>query len=138
VSSLDFLREKPLRSWLENRETLVPRAKLISSLSKRAVPPIELPAGVSREDAIEAIAGTNWARGIAQGLADKGGLSGTPRDHFIDRFAHQVAEGIVTSSYIPELVRGPGRPPKVPESKVTRVGKEISREELEETRRKRK
>lgn len=109
---MDFLREKPFRSWLETRETIIPRAKLITGLSKRAVPQIDLPAGVSRKEAVEAVAGTSWARGIAQGIADKGGLSGVPREAFIDNFSHQVAEGIIASSYLPEALRvgKPGRP----------------------------
>lgn len=138
VSLMDFLREKPIRTWLEERETLIPRPKIISGLGKRAVAPIDLPAGVTRAEAVEAIAGTTWARGIAQGIADKGGLSGKSRDDFIERFSHQVAEGIVTSSYLPEITRpkGPGRPPgKGPETKPVRLGKEITREELEKTRR---
>lgn len=139
---MDVLREKPLRSWLEERETLIPRPKLISSFTKRTVPPIELPVGVTRGEAVEAIAGTNWARGIAQGIADKGGLSGKTRDDFIERFAYQVAEGIVTSSYLPAITtlapRGPGRPRKEAEGgKTVRIGKEITREELEEEKRRR-
>jgi len=140
VSSLDLIREKPIRSWLEGRETLFPRPKLVTSFTKHIVQPIELPAGITREDAVEAIAGTTWARGIAQGIADKGGLSGSARDDFILRFARQVSEGIVSSSYLPAIItpapRGPGRPPKTPESRgAVRVGKEISREELEKGRR---
>lgn len=134
---MDFLKEKPLRTWLQERKTLVPRQKLISGLMKYTVPPIELPAGVSRDEAVSAIAGSTWARGIAQGIADKGGLSGRPRDDFIERFAHQVADGLVSSSYLPEIVRGPGRPRGVAVPKgVVRVGHEISEEELQKTRRK--
>ena len=134
------MREKPVRTWLEERQTLIPRAKLITSFTGRTVPPIDLPAGVTRDQAVEAIAGTTWARGIAQGIADKGGLSGVAREDFIERFAQQVAEGIVTSSYLPAIItpvpRGPGRPPKTPEGKGSvRVGKEITREELEKSRR---
>lgn len=114
---------------------------MITSFTKRGVAPIELPAGITREDAVEAIAGTTWARGIAQGIADKGGLTGQSRDDFIRRFAWQVSEGIVTSSYLPAIItpapRGPGRPPKTAEGRApVRVGKEISREELEKGRRK--
>lgn len=137
------MREKPLRAWLQDRQTLIPRPKLITGLSKRTVPPIELPAGVTREEAVSAIAGTNWARGIATGIADKGGLSGQARDNFIERFAYQVADGIVSSSYLPAIERlaerRPGRPrPTTAGPTPVRVGKEITREELEETKRKRR
>jgi len=140
---LDIIREKPIRSWLESRETLIPRPKLVTSFTKHVVPPIELPVGVTREEAVEAVAGTTWARGIAQGIADKGGLSGSPRDDFIQRFAHQVAEGIVTSSYLPAILtpapRGPGRPPKEGGGRTpVRLGHEISREELEKGKRERR
>ena len=132
------MREKPVRSWLETRQTIIPRPKLINSFTKHGVPPIDLPAGISRDEAVEAIAGTTWARGIAQGIADKGGLAGSARDDFIQRFAHQVAEGIVTSSYLPAIIatapRGPGRPRKEEETGkgAVRIGREISRGELEE------
>ena len=134
---MDVLREKPLRTWLQERKTLIPRQKLVTGLSKYTVPPIELPAGVSRDEAVSAIAGSTWARGIAQGIADKGGLSGRSREEFIERFSHQVADGLVSSSYLPEIVRGPGRPrgAAVPKG-VVRVGHEISEEELQKTRRK--
>lgn len=133
---MDFLREKPLRNWLEERDTLIERPKLITNLPtlRASVPPVPLPPGISPEEAKEVIARTNWARGIAEGIAEQGGLTGKARVDFVDKFSHRVAEGIFDSSYLPYVRRGPGRPRKEKKPKTVRIGKEITREELEKTR----
>jgi hypothetical protein len=65
---VDILKEKPLRKFLKERETLIPRPKLIDLLGESLLgQEVGLPPGVSPEAAIETIARSAWARGLAEG-----------------------------------------------------------------------
>lgn len=57
----------------------------------------ELPPGVTYEQAVSVIAGGAWARGLAEGIARRGGLTpDTPEwRKFVDTFSRAVAEGML-------------------------------------------
>jgi hypothetical protein len=64
----DILKEKPLRKFLKDRETLIPRPKIVELIGGQLLgQEVGLPPGVSPEAAIETIARSAWARGLAEG-----------------------------------------------------------------------
>jgi hypothetical protein len=113
-----MLERKPLRVYLHERETLVPRKKLVDilgidpDLTFAQVPLIDR---IRREDAIEVIAGSSWARGLAEGVCGPGyvGLTpGTPEyERCIYTVSHRVAEKVAPTALPPPAVPPP-RPPR--------------------------
>lgn len=74
---MSLLKEKPIRSFLSKRPTLVLSKPLVVLLG--IDPPLELPPGVTPEQAVEVVAGSAWARGWASGIAKLAGYTpGTP------------------------------------------------------------
>ena len=89
---------KPIRKILQNRPTLILEEPLVVTLGLD--PPAELPPGVTREEAIEVIAGSAWAQNLATGwlkafMPDL--RPGTPEyEEAHKRIARRVAEGVLT------------------------------------------
>lgn len=82
----------PVRSWLAEYEPFLlrDRPKLFAQ---------ELPAGVTREQAVEVVAGSEWAQHLAQGMCGKlvGMAPGTSEyESCVRRVSHKVAEGVLT------------------------------------------
>lgn len=63
-----LLKNKPIRSFLKERETLISRKKLVDILEINPLMGQELPPGIRPEDAIEVVARSAWARGLAEGV----------------------------------------------------------------------
>ena len=59
--------KKPVRSFLRERETLIPRKKLVDILEGPLLGQ-ELPPGVSPEAAIETVSRSAWAKNLAEGV----------------------------------------------------------------------
>jgi len=111
------LDRKPVRTYLKERETLVPRKKLVDIfgidpdfLRFEQVPAIDR---VSRADAIEVIAASKWARGLAEGVCGPGyvGLTpGTPEyERCVYTVSHRVAERVTPTAIPPPAVPPPRR-----------------------------
>jgi len=75
------LSRKPVRDFLKERETYLPRKKLVTMIDEntRFAEPLALPTGINPEQAIEVVAGGTWAQGIAEGVCGPG-YAGFPRD----------------------------------------------------------
>lgn len=71
---MPIFRDKgPVMSFLSERKTVVLDEPLIVKLG--IDPPQELPPGITKEAAVELIAGTPWAMGAGEGVARKLGLT---------------------------------------------------------------
>lgn len=122
-----MLDRKPVRTYLKERETLVPRKKLIDVLDIDSVlfgfeqvpsiPPIV--DTVSPANAIEVVAGSSWARGLAEGVCGPGyaGFSpGTPEfERCVYNVSHKVAARVLGMAWAPPPappVAPPRRPPR--------------------------
>jgi len=115
------LDHKPIRTYLKEREPLVPRKKLVDILG---IDPDflrfeQVPAvidRVRREDAVEVIAASKWARSLAEGVCGPGyvGLTpGTPEyERCVYTVSHRVAEKVTPTALPPPAVPPPRRPPR--------------------------
>ena len=96
---MDLLKDKPVRTFLKERETLIPRPKLIDIIEGELAGQIELPPGVSPEDAVEIVSRSAWARNLAAGVCGPGyaGFSpGTPEfDRCVSSVSHKVAARVL-------------------------------------------
>jgi len=73
-----ILERKPLLTFLRERETLIPRQKLVDMFGATVFEQ-QLPLDkVKPEEAIEIVANTSWARGLAEGLCALGAVPGLP------------------------------------------------------------
>ena len=105
---------KPVRSFLQERETYFPRKKLVDVIEtgthEAALP---LPAGVRPEQAIEVVAGGSWAQGIAEGVCGPGYAgftSGSPEfQACVYNVSHRVAARTLGLTWTP-----PSTPPTRP------------------------
>ena len=108
------LESTPIRKFLKERETLIPRPKLADLLGERLLgQEVGLPPGVSPEDAIETVARSAWAHGLAEGVCGPGyaGFApGTPEfDHCVYSVSHKVAARVLGLTWV-----APVAPPPVP------------------------
>lgn len=73
------------------------RVRLFPRLRARLQGQVELPPGVTPEEAVEVIARTPWARGWAEGIAKLAGYKpGTPEyEETVDRLSHFVAKRLL-------------------------------------------
>jgi len=103
------LEGKPVRKFLKEREPLIPHKKLIDLINidgllvGREAPP--LPKGVSREEAIEVVAGSAWARGLAEGVCG-GKYAGfepgtTEFKTCVYNLRHRVAARVLGYTWVP-------------------------------------
>lgn len=88
----------PIIKFLRERPTLILKEPLIKMLLGEAEK-IKVDREISREELVEAIKRSAWARGIAEGLAKKGGLKPCTEEYhkFVDTLSRAVAEGFVES-----------------------------------------
>ena len=66
----EFLKKRPVRDFLKEREPLIPRKKIVDVLNLDSPvmgQEIALPPDVTPEAAIEVVSRTAWARGLAEG-----------------------------------------------------------------------
>jgi len=119
----EVLERKPIRTYLKERETLVPRKKLVDIFGidplvfeQAPVPPIV--DTVSPANAIEVVAASSWARGLAEGVCGPGYAgfsSGTPEfDRCVYHVSHKVAARVLGMTWVPPAppVAPPPRPPR--------------------------
>ncbi len=114
----EVLERKPIRTYLKEREPLIPRKKIVDILNidpadflHFQVPLIDR---IRREDAVEVIAASTWARSLAEGVCGPGyvGLTpGTPEyERCIYTVSHRVAEKVAPAALPPPVA--PPRPPR--------------------------
>jgi len=114
-----ILAHKPVRTYLKEREPLVPRKKIVDILDIdpdflrfEQAPAVDR---VSRADAIEVVAASTWARSLAEGVCGPRyvGLNpGTPEyERCVYTVSHRVAER-VTPAVLPPPAVPPPRPPR--------------------------
>ena len=119
----DIFNRQPARSFLRERETYVPRKKLVDIIERSSplthyAEPMPLPAGVRPEQAIEVVAGGTWARGIAEGVCGPGyaGFTqgSTEWQACVYNVSHRVAARTLGLSWNP-----PTTPPTRPRRRET-------------------
>lgn len=92
----EVLEKQPIRSWLRERECLIPRPKLIDMISSTKHAAIPLPPGISAKDAVDLVAETSWAKNLAAGICSKlAGLTGTAYDRCVANASKRVAMGLL-------------------------------------------
>lgn len=97
----NLLEKKPIRAWLKERETLLPRPKFADMLnllqfSESKHVAIPLPPGVSPREAVDLVAETSWAKNLAAGVCSKlAGLTGTAYDRCVVNASKKVAMGLL-------------------------------------------
>jgi len=115
------LEHKPIRTYLRERETLIPHKKLVDILGIdpdflrfEQAPVIDR---IARADAVEVIAASKWAHSLAEGVCGPGyvGLTpGTPEyERCVYTVSHRVAEKVTPTALPPPAVPPP-RPPRAP------------------------
>lgn len=101
----DYMSEKPVRSFLRERETLIPRKKLVEFLEGPALLGQELPPGVSPEAAIETVSNSAWAHNLAEGVCGPkyaGFAPGTPEFlTCVHNVSHRVAARVLGLTWSP-------------------------------------
>jgi len=110
------LERKPVRTYLKERETLIPRKKLVDILGNPG-PEIPIVDTVSPANAIEVVAGSSWARGLAEGVCGPGYAGFTPGTPEFDRcvynVSHKVAARVLGMTWAPPPAPPvPVRPPR--------------------------
>ena len=119
-----ILKAKPLRSWLKEREPLIgSRDKLLFGIPRTSPDP--LPAGVTPQQAVEAVESTSWAKGLAEGVCAATGLTGESLEICVTNYKRKVALGALgltaaqlTGEAPIRKKRGPGRLPATPAAPV--------------------
>jgi len=88
----EILKRKPIRSLLSKRPTIILKEPLVVALGLDP-PEVELPPGVTEEEAVATIAATPWAKGWGEGIAKLAGYTpSTPEYHAqVDRLSKFVA-----------------------------------------------
>ncbi len=114
---MTVLEKGPIRKFLKEREPLVSRPKLIDVVGQGLLGqeelPVGLPPGVTPEAAVETVARSAWARGLAEGVCGPGyaGFAlGTPEfNSCVYNVSHKVAARVLGLTWTPPAV--PPRPP---------------------------
>jgi hypothetical protein len=88
-----------IKKFLKERETLIPRPKAVDLLGEPLLGQIELPPGISPSDAVETVARSAWARGLAEGVCGAkyaGFTPGTPEyETCVYNVSHKVAARVL-------------------------------------------
>jgi hypothetical protein len=111
---MPLLKARPLFTWLEEREPLIGRQKILFGIPRTSPDP--LPEGVTAIQAVEAVESTSWAKGLAEGVCGATGLTGAPYNECVTNYKRKVALGalgLTSAQLIGEPIikhRGPGRP----------------------------
>ena len=115
-------RKGPLRQFLDSWQPILPRPKLFSQTANRDEDDWsfqELPGGVTKDQAVELIAATPWARDAGRGIADRicSEMGKAPDDPECTQIANAWAKAIATGmvNKIP-----PSAIPAVPTTTSTR------------------
>jgi len=118
VSNLaEVFDRKPIRTFLKEREPLIPRKKLVdimgidpgylaradyfTNLVFEQVPPPAPPPIVDRvrpEEAIEVMAGSRWAHGLAEGVCGPGYVGLTPGTVEYERCVYNVSHKVAAKA----------------------------------------
>jgi len=119
------LERKVIRTYLKERETLIPRKKLVDvpgidpdflSFEQMPVPPVV--DRVRPEEAIEVVAASSWARGLAEGVCGPGyaGFNpGTPEfERCVYNVSHKVAARVLGMTWMPPPAPPVAPPPRRP------------------------
>jgi len=85
MSFLESLPEGPIRRILRERGFYGGRYEY----------QIALPEGVTEDQAIDVIARSSWAKGMAEGVVNVLGLTGTARSEAVEKWARHVATNVV-------------------------------------------
>jgi len=102
----EVLERQPVRTYLKEREPLIPRSKIIDVLNLdlrfAQIPAIDT---VSPANAIEVVAGSSWARGLAEGVCGLGYAGFSPGTAEFDRcvyhVSHKVAARVLGMTWTP-------------------------------------
>jgi len=113
----EIFQRKVIRTYLKERETLIPRKKLvdvfgIDPLIFEQAPIVD---AVSAANAIEVVASSSWARGLAEGVCGPGYVGFSPGTSEFDRcvyhVSHRVAARVLGMTWVPPA---PVAPPPIP------------------------
>jgi hypothetical protein len=106
----EVLERKPVRTYLKEREPLIPRPKIVDILNLSDLSFAQIPAvdSVSPANAIEVVAGSSWARGLAEGVCGPGYAGFSPGSHEFDscvfHISHKVAARVLGMTWTPPPV----------------------------------
>jgi len=113
------LARKPVRTYLKEREPLIPRPKVIDILNIDVLDLAQVPAAidtVSPANAIEVVAGSTWARGLAEGVCGPGYAGFSPGtsefDSCVFHVSHKVAARVLGMTWTPPPAPPPARRPR--------------------------
>lgn len=118
---MGVLERNLVRNFLNKREPLIPHKKLVDSLdlsrfikgSPFSGQAVELPNGVTPEQAIETVSRSDWAKNLASGVCGTGyaGFApGTPEfEHCVFNVSHRVAAKVLGLTWTPSAPAGPAR-----------------------------
>jgi hypothetical protein len=110
---VEVLKDKPIRKFLKEREPLISRPKLVDTLDLNLRGQVALPPGVTPEAAVETVARSAWARGLAEGVCGPGyaGFApGTPEfESCVYHVSHKVAARVLGLTWV-----APAAPPPRP------------------------
>ena len=110
----EVLKDKPIRKFLKEREPLINRSKLVDTLDLNLRGQVELPPGVTPEAAVETVARSAWAHGLAEGVCGPGYAGFTPRtpefESCVYHVSHKVAARVLGLTWVPP----PAVPPRKP------------------------
>jgi len=102
-----------IKNYLRERETLIPRPKLVDFFEGNIFGQITLPPGVTPEQAIEVVARSEWARKLAEGVCGPkyaGFAPGTPEfETCVRNVSHKVAARVLGLSWPAPAVPTPTR-----------------------------
>jgi len=107
----EILERKPVRTWLKERKTIIERPKLVDVLERAGFglfgQAVELPPGVSPEQAIEVVASSEWARKLAEGVCGPKYAGFTPGtrefEQCVYNVSHKVAARVLGLTWPPPL-----------------------------------
>ena len=111
------LGNTPIRNFLKERETLIPRPKIVGLVGERLLgQAVELPPGVTPEAAVETVARSAWARGLAEGVCGPGYagfMPGSPEFAYcVHNVSHKVAARVLGLTWVPPPTPPVVRPPR--------------------------
>jgi hypothetical protein len=87
-------RPTPLLDLLKGRPTIILQEPLIRRVKTPLGMHAQLPPGVTREEAKEVVKSA-WGRKLAEGIADRAGMTGPERERFIENWSDVVSEGLL-------------------------------------------
>jgi hypothetical protein len=113
----EILKKKPVLTYLRERETLIPRPKIVELIGGQLLgQEVGLPPGVSPEAAIETIARSAWAHGLAEGVCGPGYAGFTPGspefDTCVYNVSHRVAARVLGLTWTPPAAPPTPAPPR--------------------------